>query len=171
MQIRDLIPEIHWPWSSKDEESRRPTERTGEDEGHPVVALQREMNRAFDSFWRGLERPFAGGLAARADVVETDKAIEVSMELPGLAEEDLDVSVTREALTIRGEKKIERQEEKRGVYLSERSYGSVSRTIPLPSNVETEKAEAVFKNGVLTVTLPKSGEAASAARRISVAST
>lgn len=168
MQIRDLIPEARWPWSSKDAAADKTGDATAETGAHPLATLQREMNRAFDSLWRGVEAPFGGALNATADVVETDKAVEVSMELPGLDEKDIDVSLTREALTIRGEKKIERQEEMRGVYLSERRYGAISRTIPLPSGVETDKAEAAFKNGVLTVTLPKSAEAQTTARKIPV---
>lgn len=163
MQIKDLIP-----WARKDEAPKE----THSEATHPMVELQREMNRAFDSFWRRFETPF-GGLTwsdsmAKTDVVETDAAVEVTIELPGMAEGDLDISLSNDALTIKGEKKMEKQEEKRGYYVSERSYGSVMRTIPLPSGIDRDKAEANFKNGVLTVTLPRTPEAKAEIKRVTV---
>ena len=131
------------------------------------------MNRAFEAFWNRAGRPF-GGLAGfgegapRSDVVETDSGIEVTVELPGLEEKDLDLSLSDDALTIRGEKKVERKEEKRGFYMSERSYGSVFRSIPLPAGVDSDRAEATFRNGVLTVRLPQRPEAKERAKKIEV---
>lgn len=165
MQIKDLLP-----WARKDE----PAEVKGAEQ-NPISALQRDMNRAFESFWSQASRSF-GGLTGsgegvpRSDVVETDDGIEVSIELPGLDEKEVEVTLTDEALTIRGEKKIERREEKRGYYVSERSYGSIYRSIPLPAGVDSEKAEATFKNGVLTVRLPQSPEAKAKVKKIAVKS-
>ena len=88
-------------------------------------------------------------------MVQPDSGIEVTVELPGLDEKDIEVSITEEALTVKGEKKIE----KKGYYVSERSYGSVYRSIPLPAGVDADKAEANFKNGVLIVSLPQRPEA------------
>jgi HSP20 family protein len=159
MQIKDLIP-----WARKDE---TPGGKTGED--NPIAALQRDMNRLFEGFWDRagtLDWPWSG--AAKSDVVETDGAVEVSIELPGMEMKDIEVSVTDDALTIKGEKKVERQEEKKGYYLSERSYGAVYRTIPLPPGVDGDKAEASFRNGVLTVRLPQTPEARAKAKRIEV---
>lgn len=167
MRIKDLIPWVH-----RDDESR-PAAR----EVHPVAALQREMNRLFDGFFgRAVDSPDAGeapvlaGWAA-TDVVETDDQVEVSVELAGLDEKDLDVTVAPDGLTIRGEKRVERQEEKKGFYLSERSYGSVYRSIPLPPGVDCDRAEARFGNGVLTVTLPKSAQAQAPGRKIPIRAT
>jgi len=101
-------------------------------------------------------------------VVETDKAIEVSIELPGMEMKDIEVTVNDDMLTVKGEKKIERQEEKKGYYLSERSYGAIYRTIPLPPGVDGEKAQASFKNGVLTIKLPQTPEAQAKVKRIEV---
>jgi HSP20 family protein len=164
MQIKDLIP-----WARKSESG----ELKGA-EDNPLFALQRDMNRVFESFWNRAERPF-GGLATsfgegapRSDVVETEAGIEVTVELPGLDEKDLEVSLTDEALTIKGEKKVERKEEKKGYYISERSYGSVYRSIPLPAGVDSAKAEALFKNGVLTVKLPQRPEAKAKVKKIEV---
>ena len=165
MQIKDLLP-----WARKDE----PAEVKGAEQ-NPIAALQRDMNRAFESFWSQASRSF-GGLTGfgdgvpRSDVVETDSGIEVSIELPGLDEKEVEVTLTDEALTIRGEKKIERREEKRGYYVSERSYGAIYRSIPLPAGVDSEKAEATFKNGVLTVRLPQSPEAKAKVKKIAVKS-
>ena len=110
--------------------------------------------------------PWSGD--AKSDVVETEGAVEVSIELPGMDMKDIEVTVTDDMLTIKGEKKIERQEEKKGYYLSERSYGAVYRTIPLPPGVDGEKAEASFKNGVLTIRLPQTPEAQAKVKRIEV---
>lgn len=164
MRIKDLIPWAH----RHDDDGQRP------EEVHPLANLQREMNRLFDDFWGRFDDASAqlpsarGGALAVTDVVETDAAIEVTIELPGLDEKDLDVSIAPDALTIRGEKKVERKEEKKGFYLSERSYGSVFRSVPLPAGVDVDKADARFKNGVLTVTLPKAKGAGSNARKIAI---
>ena len=103
----------------------------------------------------------------RMDVSETDKEIVVSAELPGLADEDIDVSLSLGMLTISGEKKQEKEKKGRNYYHVERSYGSFQRSIPLPAEVDTNQVDAVFKKGVLTVTLPKTG-AAQAGKKIAV---
>ncbi|HUF55285.1 MAG TPA: Hsp20/alpha crystallin family protein [Thermohalobaculum sp.] len=167
MQIKDLLP-----WARR--ETAGDVKATAE---QPLAELQRQMNAAFESFWRGAERPF-GGLdlpvggegVPRSDVVETADGIEISVELPGMEQGDVEVSLAGDSLTIKGEKKIEKQEEKRGYYVSERSYGSVYRTIPLPPGVDTDKAEATFRNGVLTVKLPQTAEAKEKVKRVEVKS-
>lgn len=167
MQIKDLIP-----WGRGNKEVPRETTQNE----NPLLALQRDINRVFDSFWNRFDRsstglnglPQAGGPSM--DVSDTDNEIEVSVELPGMDEKDIDVSVTRDMLTIRGEKKAEREETKKGYYLSERSYGSFFRSIPLPGGVDTEKAKAAFKKGVLTISLPKTAEAQAETKRIEVKS-
>ena len=124
----------------------------------------------FEGFWNrvgDLDWPWGSG-EARSDVVETDNAVEVSIELPGMEMKDIEVSVSDDMLTVKGEKKIERQDEKKGYYLSERSYGAIYRTIPLPPGVDGEKAEASFKDGVLTIRLPQTPEAQAKVKRIEV---
>ncbi|MFN3575948.1 MAG: Hsp20/alpha crystallin family protein [Tabrizicola sp.] len=160
MQIKDLIP-----WARKD----HAPEPKSEDK-NPIATLQQEMNRVFDNFWNrfgDLDWPWGGG-EAKSDVVETKDHVEVSIELPGMEMKDIEVSVTDDMLTVKGEKKIERQEEKKGYYLSERSYGAIYRTIPLPPGVDGEKAEASFRNGVLTIRLPQTPEAQARVKRIEV---
>jgi HSP20 family protein len=160
MQIKDLIP-----WARKD---GAPDAKSSED--NPIATLQREMNHVFENFWNRVgqfEWPW-GSDEAKSDMVETDKAIEVSIELPGMEMKDIEVTVNDDMLTVKGEKKIERQEEKKGYYLSERSYGAIYRTIPLPPGVDGEKAQASFKNGVLTIKLPQTPEAQAKVRKIAV---
>jgi HSP20 family protein len=162
MQIRDLVP-----WGNKQDDIAK------REEDNPVFSLQRDVNRIFEDFWRRFDQPFAalgrrdaGG--PRADITETDNALEVSVELPGIDHKDVDVSLTDTALIIKGEKKSERDENSKGYHLSERSYGSFYRTIPLPSGVDTDKVNAEFKNGVLTVRLSKTQEALSQVKKIEV---
>ncbi len=160
MQIKDLIP-----WARKD---HAPEPKS--DGQNPIASLQREMNRVFESFanrFGELDWPW-GGSEAKSDVVETKDHVEVSIELPGMEMKDIEVSVTDDMLTVKGEKRIERQEEKKGYYLSERSYGAIYRTIPLPPGVDGEKAEASFRNGVLTIRLPQTPEAQAKVKRIEV---
>jgi HSP20 family protein len=163
MQIRDLIP---WNNNKGGALAKR-------EEDNPVFSLQRDINRIFEDFWKRFDQPFgtlghwdAGG--PRTEIAETDNALEVSVELPGINGKDVDISLTDNALTIKGEKKSERDDTKKGYHLSERSYGSFYRSIPLPSGVDTDKANAEFKNGVLTVTLPKTQEALSRVKKIEV---
>ena len=128
------------------------------------------MNRVFENFWDrvgNLDWPWGSG-EAKSDMVETDNAIEVSIELPGMEMKDIEVTVNDDMLTVKGEKRIERQEEKKGYYLSERSYGAIYRTIPLPPGVDGEKVQASFKNGVLTIRLPQTPEAQAKVKRIEV---
>lgn len=108
------------------------------------------------------------GTTPRADVVETDEGYEVAVELPGLEQGDVEVSLTDDLVVVKGEKKVEREDARKGYYLAERAYGAFHRAIPLPPGVDSEKAEAVFRNGVLTVKLPHSAEARSKVRHIDV---
>ena len=160
MQIKDLIP-----WARKDH-----VPGPKNDDSNPIATLQREMNRVFEGFWNragDLDWPWGNG-EAKSDVVETADHVEVSIELPGLEMKDIEVSVTNDMLSVKGEKKVERQEEKKGYYLSERSYGVVYRTIPIHTGVDGEKAEASFRNGVLTIKLPQTPEAQAKVKRIEV---
>jgi HSP20 family protein len=130
------------------------------------------MDRTFDEFFGGKAlAPWGGewaGFDPSVDVVETDNAIKVTAELPGMDAKDVDVTVSHNTLTLKGEKKQEHEERGEGYYRSERSYGSFQRSIPLPSTVETDKAEAAFDKGVLTVTFPKT--AAEGRKQIAVKS-
>ena len=145
--------------------------------GRPFFSLWDEVDRIFDDFARGLEiKPFRAFdeqlkvFSPALDVSEDEKEFTVKAELPGLDEKDIDLTITPEYLTLKGEKKEEKEEKKKDYYRVERSYGSFHRVVPLPRGIDTEKAGAEFKKGVLTVTLPKTKEAQAAGKKIPVKS-
>jgi HSP20 family protein len=139
---------------------------------HPFTAFRQEMDKLMDDFFGAFDfRPFStrpDAFLPQIDVVDTDKEIKVSAELPGMDDKDIEVSLTNESLTIKGEKREESEKKGKDYYRSERSYGSFTRTIPLPVEIDTEKVEASFKQGVLTVNLPKTKQALGEAKKISV---
>ena len=143
-------------------------------EEHPFFALHREMNRMFDDFFRDLEAsPYESGgswetFSPSIDVREDEKEVIVKAELPGMDEKDIDVSLTDNGLTIKGEKKAEKEEKGKDYWHREASYGAFQRVIPLPAGLNPEKVAARFKNGVLTVTLPRFEEVKSKGRKIAV---
>jgi HSP20 family protein len=121
-----------------------------------LISLQREIDRLFDDFtrgWSGSER--GQQLMPSINVAETEKEIEITAELPGLEEKDIEVNVADNILTIKGEKKVEKEETDKSYRTYERSYGSFSRRIELPSGVDAGKIKASLANGVLEVTIPK----------------
>ena len=144
----------------------------------PVENLRREIDRLFEEFDGGawlsplarslFERGSTGVAAPAVDVAETDKAYEVSAELPGMDEKNIDVKFSDGVLTIKGEKEEVKEEKKKDYYLNERSFGSFQRSFRLPDGVDADKIEANFKKGVLTVTVPKSAEAQKAAKKIEI---
>ena len=129
--------------------------------GDPFLALHREMNRLFDDVLRGgspgTQERGQGGvmLAPHMDVSETDKEVRLKAELPGVTDKDIEVSLDDDVLTIRAEKRQERREEREGVHVSERAFGTFQRSVRLPFPVNADQVKAAFENGVLTVTLPK----------------
>ncbi|SDG41642.1 heat shock protein Hsp20 [Limimonas halophila] len=139
----------------------------------PFTALQRELNRAFDDVWRDMGVPgtqLAETIGTPSvDVSEDDTNVNVKAELPGLSEEDVDVTFADGVLRIAGEKTQEKedQDENRQFYVSERAYGRFERQIPIGREVDEDNIDAAFKNGVLTVTLPKKAKG-DGARKISV---
>ncbi|HEY2183477.1 MAG TPA: Hsp20/alpha crystallin family protein [Xanthobacteraceae bacterium] len=122
----------------------------------PLISFQREIDRLFDEFtreWPGLGR--TQELTPRMDVAETENEVELTAELPGLEEKDVEVKVVDNVLTITGEKKAEREEKEKNYRMFERSYGSFSRRLELPSGVNPDDIKASLANGVLKVTIPK----------------
>lgn len=164
MAIKDLIP-----WNR----GREVSVRRGE-ELNPFLTLHREVNRLFDDMSRGFDlAPF--GAADRffdrgfgwpnVEVSETNKEVEVTAELPGLDEKDVEVQLANGVLTIRGEKKTETEDKDRR--FSERFYGHFERRIPV-DDIDEAKVSASFKSGVLTVTLPKTASASDKVKRIAI---
>ncbi len=142
------------------------------EEYNPFSLLRQEMNTLFDNFFRGFDlEPIAGRFGTfspNIDVKESDKDISVTAELPGMDDKDIDVSLTKDSLTIKGEKKEEKEEKGKDYYRMERSFGSFSRTIPLPVEIDMDKVKAEFKKGLLTVTLPKTAKAIKETKKIPV---
>lgn len=148
----------------------------------PFETLRHEINRIFEDFDRGFgaspfrrsmlepfwQRELTWTAAPAVDITESDRGYEIAAELPGMDEKDIEVKVANGGLTIRGEKQEEKEEKKKDYYLQERRFGSFERTFRLPDGVDTDKIEAAFKKGVLTVTLPKTPEAQKAEKKIAV---
>ena len=124
---------------------------------HPLSSLQREVERLFDDFGRGFPAFGAGvrDLVPVMDIVETDKEIEITAELPGLEEKDVQINIADNGLSIRGEKKAEKEEKDKNYRMIERSYGMFSRTLELPAGVNAEAIKASLAKGVLKVVVPK----------------
>ncbi len=123
-----------------------------------VSRLRREMDRMWDDFFapaRRFLRPGEVEWVPAVDVAEDADKVTIKAEVPGLEAKDLDISLTGDVLTIKGEKKSEREEKKENYHLVERSYGSFSRSLKLPAAVNADKIEASYKQGVLTITCPK----------------
>jgi HSP20 family protein len=162
------------PWRKREDSALA---RRGE---NPFEELQRQMNDLFDGFfddsgWPRLPALRAGErhpdlLSPNVEVAESDEALEVTAELPGLDEKDIQVSLDENALTLRGEKREEREEKKKNYHLSERSYGSFQRVIPLPADVDPSKVKARFSKGVLKITMPKTEKSKAAGRSIPIES-
>jgi HSP20 family protein len=167
VDIRSLVP-----FSRSRSVSRRP------EDADPFLAFRREMNRVFDDFLSGAGLPSLVGNAPRAmglaeltpqlDVSETDQEVRIAAELPGISEDDVEVEVADDVLTIRGEKSAEREEKERDYHLTERAEGSFARSLVLPFPVDPEQVQARFKDGVLTITIPKPEEMRQKARKIEV---
>lgn len=149
------------------------------EEGNPFLALHQSMNDLFDNFFtefeEGVRGPLTGRLARQGgllaptvDVSETDDEVTVTADLPGLTEKEVEVTLDRDLVTIRGSRKEEREEKKKNYHLMERSYGEFHRVIPLPEGIDKDKAKATFKNGVLKLALPKLPEAKTERRQIDV---
>ena len=160
MNLQSIIP------GKKEERSLA----RGRGDGDPFAQLQRRMNSVFEDFFgrssSDLWGDDAGEFLPRVDVSETGKEVRITADLPGLDEKDVEVTVTNNMLTIKGEKKVEKEEEEGDYYHSERSYGYFDRTIALPQGIDADNAKAKFKKGVLKVTIPKKPEAQSSRRKI-----
>ncbi|TPI11625.1 Hsp20/alpha crystallin family protein [Mesorhizobium sp. B4-1-3] len=168
MNMRELIP---WGRSNQ-----APTVyRDGEQ--NPFLSLHREVNKLFDDVFRSFDSRFGsfGSLSSfnglngswpSVEISDTEKEVKVTAEVPGLEEKDVEVLLDSDVLTLRGEKRSETEDKDR--HFSERFYGRFERRIPLRCEVEQDKVAASFKNGVLTVTLPKSAKAQSKVKRIAI---
>jgi HSP20 family protein len=162
MNMRDMIP---WGRGSQP--------LTRQFDGDPFLSLHREMNRLFDDVLRGFDAPALttrfpalGSSWPKLEIVDTDKDLKVSAEVPGLEEKDIEVLLDDGSLTIRGEKASTTEDKDK--QFSEHLYGKFERRIPIDAAVAADKVSASFKNGVLTVTLPKTAPAATSVKRITI---
>ena len=164
MIMRDLLP-----WGrSRGTQALTPYREEGRD---PFLAFHREFDRLFDDFFGSFDNrlPAMGGGRAKGtwpsvEVSDTENEIKVTAEAPGLDEKDIEVLLDNGVLTLRGEKTSENN----GAQFSERFYGHFERRVPLGVEVDEDKVEAEFRNGVLTVTLPKSADAQAQVKRIEI---
>lgn len=140
----------------------------------PFTAMRREMDRLFEDFSRstGLPAGFGGKgvLSPKVNISETDKGLEITADLPGIDEKDIDVDLDDGILTLKAEHKAEKEEkdEKKRYHLVERSHGTYMRRFALPFEPDENKIEAKFEKGVLHIAIPRSAEAAKQAKKIAV---
>lgn len=164
---------------------QKPAERAATPQvWRPFESLRREVDRLFEDFdrsswmspfrrsltdlepfWR---RELAASAAPAVDVIERDDGYEITAELPGMEQNDIEVKLVNGSLMIKGEKQEEKEEKRKDYYLHERRFGSFERRFPLPEGLDPEKIDATFKNGVLMVRLPKAPEAMKPEKRIEV---
>lgn len=169
MSMRDLIP-----WG-RNNGSHVPAVYRASDRD-PFLSLHREMNRLFDDVFRSFDSRLSGfgsspafhGSWPDVEISETSKEIKITADLPGLEEKDVEVLLEDGVLTLKGEKRSETEDNEK--QFSERFYGAFERRIPLGDKVEADKVSASFRNGVLTVVLPKTEKAQSQVKRIAITS-
>jgi len=157
MAIKDLVPRFNRG------RGNAPARRN---EWDPFREFQRDMNRLFDDFFGDFPAMSGRGdgllasteFSPRVDVSETDKAVKISAELPGMDEKDITVEMDDTAITIRGERRSETEDKGKNWFRREQSYGSFRRVIPLPVRVDGTKAKAKFKKGILSITVEKREE-------------
>lgn len=139
---------------------------------HPIRSWQREMNKFFKKFnrdfdlsddFQGWEEQFP-----KLEVKDTDKNYLIKAEVPGLTEKDISVSLKDNTLVIEGERKTETKKEDKGHYFSEFNYGSFYRSVPLSDEVDQENIKATYKNGILSVELPKTNTSSHSEKKIPV---
>ena len=122
-----------------------------------MESLHRRMNRLFERFMPGGDGFFGLDFMPAAEMDETDNELHLKLEIPGMEASDLDIEVTETSIDISGERKSESKTEAKGMVRSEFSYGKFERVIPLPAHIQNDKVKAEYKNGILTLTLPKTG--------------
>ena len=171
MDLKQLAP---WNWFKNEEESSVVPVRRAEGQTFfpesaalsPMIDLHREMNRIFDSAFRGFGlSPFgselftpltaSGQLKPQVDISATDKEYCITVKVPGVSEKDVKVEIAENVMTIRGEKKQEKEDKGENYYRMERAYGSFQRVLSLPEDAAHENVKATFKNGVLTLRVPR----------------
>ena len=165
MNIKKYAP---WNWFQHEEEGKNIPVRSSTErlqQGYPIFELHREIDRLFDEAFRGVPSIFRGGLewpeitpimlTPSIDIKETDDNYVVSVEVPGVAKEDVDIRIEGDTLTIHGEKKQEKKEDKENYHCVERHYGSFERMLTIPKDANKDNIDAKFKDGVLTINIKR----------------
>ena len=178
MELKNLL--TPWNWFKKEEEQQvvRP-QISGRSSGssHPLMRLHNEIDQIFDQFYHGFplfplrwpqERSKGGVVFPQLNIAESKNAYTITVDVPGVEEKDIELTVEEGTLIIRGEKQTEKEDEHKQYHRVERSYGSFQRVLSLPADAEEDKIEAKFKNGVLTITVTKNTKMTSSGRKIAI---
>lgn len=170
MALGDIVP-FRWGGLPRWEREGRPFDSFRRE----MDSLHRDMDRLFGSMWSdGLgsgmlpDAAQSGEIMPQLDVIEDDKGFRVQADLPGMDEKDVEVTLSDRILTIRGEKKAEKETKEKDYYCRERTYGTFRRSLEVPASIDATKIEASFKKGVLTVELPKTKEAKEKVKQIQI---
>ncbi|MBN1637104.1 MAG: Hsp20/alpha crystallin family protein [Deltaproteobacteria bacterium] len=157
------------PWKKRGNIPVRPAV-----ESRSLETFHRAINQLFDDFFSGFDRSPFGTLedisefSPSLNMSEDEKNVTVTTELPGMDENDININISKDTLTIKGEKKEEKEEKDKESYYRERSFGSFQRVLSLPGGIDVNKTEASFKKGVLTITMPKLEEEKKATKKIKI---
>jgi HSP20 family protein len=180
MDIKKLAP---WNWFKKEQEGNTlPIRRqdTKTQYADPFTQIRQEIDKVFDSAFKGLGFPSIGlgrelspmaqtdWLKPTLDIGASDKEYTISVELPGVDENEIQVELVNDTLKIKGEKKQEKEEKERNYYRMERSYGSFQRTLSLPEDADQDDIKAVYKNGVMSITIPRKAASKTEAKQIEI---
>lgn len=187
MELKKLAP---WNWFKKEEEIDHSIPVKHQEKGRyypdryydPTLPIHRDIDRLFDQFFRGFgplfgDRPGffpsvgeAGLLKPRVDLSATDQEYLLTVEIPGVSEKDVSVDISGNTMTVKGEKRQEKEEKDKNYYRVERSYGSFQRVLSLPEDVNQEGIKARFKNGVLSITMPRASVPKGEVKQIEITS-
>jgi HSP20 family protein len=182
IEMKKLAP---WNWFRHEESGagKAMARHPGGYMDNPMLSIHQEVDRMFSDLIRGFALPAASlfgrgdnglpSLSSRwlrpdIDIAATDKQYTITVEVPGVDENDITVEVADDSLIVRGEKKFETEQKDKEFYSVERSYGSFRRVLALPGDADTGNIDAGFKNGVLTLTLPRKAQAEKAGRRVQI---
>jgi HSP20 family protein len=182
MDIKKLAP---WNWFKKEEDQEGkmlPVRRQETQTFHsdPFVQIRQEIDRLFDTAFRGFGFPSTGfgrehtpmaqtdWLKPTLDIGASEKEYTISVELPGVDEKEVQLELINDTLKIKGEKKQQKEEKEKNYYRMERSYGSFQRMLSLPEDADQEKIHAVYKNGIMEITIPRKAAPKTEAKQIEI---
>lgn len=181
MKMNKLAP---WNWFKNEEEQQGTMMPVRRDESrkyvsHPLLQIHDEIDRMFNdffkgfgfpekSFWSDLPATQTGWLKPTCDIAANDKEYTITAELPGVDEKNIELELVNDTLKIKGEKKQETEEKEKNYYRVERSYGSFQRTLTLPEDSDRDKINATFKNGIMTITIPRKTTGKPPAKKIDI---